>query len=198
MHFQPQIDKQDIMELPLVGFGGEVMVISSHSEAKKAVRQMQQEKLLGFDTESRPSFKKGQNHPVALIQLASPERAWLFRIALLGKTPELNEILGDNEILKVGLALKEDLRSLSHFCTPNPDSFLDLQEFAPHFGIQEGSLKKLAAIVLRSRISKSQQLSNWENPELSEAQVRYAATDAWVALRIYQTLMGELYDDLRD
>jgi len=191
MVFQQQIDNEAILDLPLIAFEGEIHLISHPSEVKKAIRRLEQMPVLGFDTETKPSFKKGKSNPVSLIQLAAENEAWLFRVNLLGRLPAINQILGNASLLKIGLALKEDLRSLSDCCTPNPDSFLDLQDFAPHFGIQEGGLKKMAAIVLGARISKSQQLSNWDRPDLSEAQLRYAATDAWIALKIYQQLTAK-------
>jgi ribonuclease D len=148
--------------------------------------------ILGFDTETKPSFKKGKLHPTSLIQLATPSQAWIMRVARIGYPERLLRILSSDEVLKVGLGLNDDLRRLRSDFHFEPGGFLDLQQYAGAFRIDEKGLKKLSAIVLGRRISKSQQVSNWDADQLTEAQLRYAATDAWICLEIYNTLRNSI------
>ena len=146
------------------------------------------EKLLGIDTETKPSFKKGISHKVALLQLSSSSTAWLIRLNSVVLSDELIDIMEDPGIQKIGVALRDDLKALLRLRKFSPAGFIDLQDMAKKAGIEEFSLKKLAALTLNIRISKKQRLSNWEAPTLTEGQAHYAATDAWVALEIYKAM----------
>lgn len=186
--YAADISKEDIQKLPLNQFEGDIWLVQTPGEMLKAVEMLRRETVLGFDTETKPSFKKGRVNKVALLQLSSARQSWLFRLNALGLPPELAEIMADPGIHKVGLALRDDLLALRKLHPFEPAGFTDLQKEVKNYGIEAMGLKKLAAIVLGIHISKSQQVSNWENPDLSEAQQRYAATDAWVCLEIFRKL----------
>jgi ribonuclease D len=144
--------------------------------------------VLGFDTETRPSFKKGRKNKVSLIQLANNDFACLIRINRIGIPDELAAILSDPGVIKAGVAIHDDIRFLTGVRKFRPEGFVDLQGFVKEYGIQSSGLKKLAAIILGFRISKRQQVTDWEATELTEAQRIYAATDAWVCHQIYKKL----------
>lgn len=188
---QKQITKEEIYELPLKAFEGEIIVIDHASDIREVLPEIRQQKILGFDTETKPCFKKGNSNTnaVALLQLASAEKAWLFRLNSVGFPPALSEIMADENILKIGVAIHDDIKLLKSLNPFNEGGFIDLQNYVKEFGIKSMGLKKLTAIVLNFRISKSQQLSNWENPMLTTGQLRYAATDAWTCLEIYKKLL---------
>jgi ribonuclease D len=149
---------------------------------------MAREQILGIDTETRPSFKKGTLDPTSLIQLSTLDPAWILRVNRIGYPREMLELLSRENPLKVGVSLHDDLRRLRSDFQFEPQGFLDLQQYVEAFRIEEKGLKKLSAIVLGRRISKSQQVSNWDADLLTEAQLRYAATDAWICLKIYYKL----------
>ncbi|MGZ2371216.1 3'-5' exonuclease [Ancylomarina sp. YFZ004] len=186
--FQKSITKEEINELPLEAFEGEIVIIDSNEGLEEAVDYLKQFPVLGFDTETKPSFTKGNVNPVALLQLSSFEKSFLFRLNRIGLPFPIIDLLSDPEIIKVGAAIKDDIRGLQDINDFDGNSFLELQQYVSSFGIENFSLKKLAAIVLKIRISKRQQVSNWEAVELSVGQLRYAATDAWVSLEIYNAL----------
>jgi ribonuclease D len=186
--YKSDISKEEIQLLPLKQFEGDIWLANTHDEVLKAIEMISREGVLGFDTETRPSFKKGRVNKVALLQLSTNKQAWLFRLSSTGLPPELVAVLSDPGILKVGLALKDDLHALKKLRSFEPAGFTDLQKEVSNYGIEAMGLKKLAAIVLGIHISKAQQVSNWENPLLTEAQLRYAATDAWVCLEIFRQL----------
>ncbi|MDR1055623.1 MAG: 3'-5' exonuclease domain-containing protein 2 [Prevotellaceae bacterium] len=190
--FQANINSQQLDDLPIKVFEGGIVVIDSANKVKPAVEYLSKSMLLGFDTETRPSFVKGRKHKVALLQLANEERAYLFRLGNTGITDDLAALLENNSIMKVGAAIRDDLKALQKLRQFAPAGFIDLQSIAKKYGIMEMSVRKLAAIVLKIRISKTQQLSNWENAELTEAQQRYAATDAWVCRQAYLNLQNSL------
>ena len=176
--------------MPVKHFPGKIHVIRSRSALEEILPHIRQEKILGFDTETRPSFKKGKKNKVALLQLSGLHTAYLIRLNYTGLPAEIKKIFEDTEIIKVGAAIRDDLRALKKLSPFEASGFIELQDFVKDFGIENNGLKKLSAIVLGFRISKSQQLSNWESEELTEAQQVYAATDAWVCKRIYQTLIN--------
>lgn len=190
--FQKSITKEEINELPLEAFEGEIVIIDSNEGLVEAVDYLKQFPVLGFDTETKPSFTKGNVNPVALLQLSSFEKSFLFRLNRIGLPFPLIDLLSDPEIIKVGAAIKDDIRGLQDIKDFDGNSFLELQQYVSSFGIENYSLKKLAAIVLKIRISKRQQVSNWEAAELSLGQLRYAATDAWVSLEIYNALRASI------
>jgi ribonuclease D len=182
-------DKRQIPTLPRVLFEGRIFVIFSNREADKAVEYLMQQDILGFDTETRPSFKKGQMHQVALLQVATRDTCFLFRLNRMGITPSLRRLLEDQHITKVGLSLQDDLRALRQRCSFTPGTFIELQKEVKDLGIQDMSLQKIYANLFGEKIAKGQQLSNWEAETLSEAQQRYAATDAWACIRIHEKII---------
>jgi ribonuclease D len=181
--FQMSISPEEIGRLELAAFPGEITVIDSLGEAfGKAVNYLRHQKIIGFDTETRPVFSPDQHTTgTALLQLSGAEKAFLFRIKLMGGIPRrLCAILANPNIIKVGAAIHDDVRGLQKFAGFKPQNFVDLQRIVWEYGIREKSVKKMTAIILGFKISKAQQLSNWEAEKLSESQQRYAATDAWV------------------
>ena len=164
--------------------------ISAEELDKLELASFPGKKILGFDTETRPCFSPDQpRYGVALLQLSGPERAYLFRIKSLGMHRRLRNLLSNDKIIKVGAAVNDDIRGLQRYAEFTPNAFVDLQKIVPDFGIRDKSVKKMTAIILGFKISKSQQLSNWEADTLSEAQTKYAATDAWVCREMYLRLM---------
>lgn len=189
--FKESISKEELIELPLRWFDGEIQVIEELEQMDEAMEFLSVQSLLGFDTETRPAFKKGVFHKVALLQLATTDKAFLIRVNKLGVPPQIVELLSNPHIIKPGVAIRDDIKGLQAISKFRPQGFVELQDYAREVGIQNFSLKKLAAIVLGFRISKSQQLSNWESANLSEAQKIYAATDAWTSYEIYKTLFNK-------
>ena len=183
------IDKKEVSELPRAVFPGRIYVIFTEDDARKAVNYLNSQTLIGVDTETRPSFKKGSTNKVALLQISTEDTCFLFRLNSIGLPDFLEEFL-QNDILKIGLSLKDDFNMLRRRNQKDPreGNWIELQEYVPKFGIKELSLQKIYAILFREKISKSQRLSNWEAETLSEAQQMYAATDAWACVRIYQKL----------
>lgn len=190
--FQSEISKEEVADLELIQYEGPIKLIDNPESFQKEIPLIMAESVLGFDTETRPSFKKGVVYPTALIQISSLNQAWLLRVSRMGYPPELLNLLSREEILKVGLGLNDDLRRLRADFKFEPGGFLDLQQYVEAFRIEEKGLKKLSGIVLGRRISKSQQVSNWDADLLTEAQLRYAATDAWICLKIYNRLRNYL------
>ena len=187
---QNKVDKKTIATFPTVSFPGRIVVVLSATEAERAVDYLLSQPVLGFDTETRPVFSPGQRHNhVALLQLSGPGRAYLFRVGTLGMRKMLCALMANPHILKVGAAVHDDVRGLQYYRRFEARGFVDLQKIAYEWGIRDKSVKKLAANILGLRISKSQQLSNWEAEELSCAQQMYAATDAWVCREMYLRLM---------
>lgn len=194
MIYKEAITKEELDVLPLKSFEGEIIVLNDAKGVKDAVNYLSKFPFLGFDTETRPSFKKGQVNNVALLQLSTDEKAYLFRLNHFDLTKSLLKLLADPKIVKAGAAIRDDIKTLQinrHF---EPGGFVELQDEAKNLGINNFSLKKLAGIVLDCKISKAQQLSNWEAEELSEAQLRYAATDAWISYKIYESFSGNNHE----
>ncbi len=187
--FRENISKEALADLPLSVFEGEIVVVDDDSKVFEAVEYLSACTVIGFDTETKPSFKRGQVNGVALLQLSSADRAYLFRLQKIGLPQELIYLLSDPNIQKVGVAIHDDIKALQRLEYFQPKGFVELQDEVKDFGIQDFSLKKIAGIVLGVRISKSQRLTNWE-AELSPAQQTYAATDAWIAHEIYQSLVA--------
>jgi len=186
--FAPNIDNDEIVKLPRLSFEGDAFVISTENELRDKIKLFSTSSILGFDTESKPSFKKGRNNGIALVQLSDQKTALIIRVKEVGLPNELVAILENEKIVKVGAAIRDDLKGLKSIRNFNPKGFVDLQQIAVNYNIEGQSVRKLAAIVLGVRVSKSQQLSNWEAESLSFAQIDYAATDAWVCREIYQKL----------
>lgn len=189
MEFAKSIESSDLNELPLQAYDGQITLVSDYSSFLEVVTELNRCKMMGFDTETRPSFKKGVSHSVSLLQIATEEQVYLIRLNNIGLPDEIIRIFSDPGIIKVGLAIHDDLKSLRDLRNFVPGGFVDLQNEVRKLGFENFSLKKITAIVLGFRISKSQQLSNWDADILTDAQLTYAATDAWVSLKIYQKLL---------
>jgi len=200
--FFKNIEEEYVKSLPPRSFSGSIIVVDSDDLFEDARMALECESILGFDTETKPSFKKGRFHSVALLQLSTPDKAFLFRLNKIPVPLFLIRILENPAIIKVGVALKDDLCGLRKIVPFNPDGFIDLQQFVKEFGIEDNGLKKLVANILGFRISKRFQTSNWEQEILSPEQLGYAATDAWVCQQIYSALSnhhdlsnGSIYPD---
>ncbi|MDR2929156.1 MAG: 3'-5' exonuclease domain-containing protein 2 [Cytophagaceae bacterium] len=181
--------KETIDDLPIAHFDGEVVVIEDKAAVGNAIDELMLENLLGFDTETKPTFKKGQIHKVALLQICAADKAYLFRLNKTGFAPELISLLENDSVMKVGVGIRDDLRLLNKLKLFKPNGFVDLQDMVKSFGIKTMSLKGLAANILNLRVSKRQRLTNWEASILTPAQIDYAATDAWIALQLFTQLM---------
>ena len=186
--FASEISKEELQALPLAQFGGKIHVIERQGIAEKIAEQLMSYSTLGFDTEARPTFSRGKVNRVALLQLATCTDAYLFRLCKMDMPKNLSTLLADPNITKVGAAIKNDLDLLKLSVRFKPGGFVDLQNMAQKFDIKCLGVAKMAGITLGVRISKSQQLSNWENITLTPAQKRYAATDAWICYLIYEKL----------
>lgn len=187
--FKPTITNEEISTLPVQSFHGEIYYIDTFEKYLKVIDGLKNQSLLGFDTETRPSFKKGKSYGVSLLQLSTTEKAYLLRINKIGIPEEIVRILSSPEVTKVGVALHDDIASLRKIRPFEPAGFIDLQQYVKAYGIDDNGLKKLVANILGFKISKRQQTSNWEADILSEAQIEYAATDAWVCYEIYTKLV---------
>ena len=189
--YRSSVLPEDIEKLELAAFGGKIEVIDRPGpRLEHAIKYLSRQKIIGFDTESRPCFSPDQpKYGVSLLQLSGPKEAFLFRIKLLGLDDRLCRIMASEKIIKVGAAVHDDLRGLQRYCQFEPSNFIDLQKIVWEYGIKDKSVKKMSAIILGVRISKTQQLSNWEAVELSDSQQLYAATDAWICREMYKLLM---------
>ena len=179
-------------KLDFASFPGKIYVIDSvGAEFNGAIAYLRSQKIIGFDTETRPTFSPDQpRYGVALLQLSGPDKAFLFRINKMGMHRRLCNLLASDKIVKVGAAIHDDILGLQRKHDFKPSQFVDLQKIVWEWGIRDKSVKKMAAIILGFRVSKTQQLSNWEADSLSEAQCRYAATDAWVCREMYLKLLN--------
>jgi ribonuclease D len=183
------ISKADVADMPKVAFPGRIFVIYTEEEARKAVDYLNAQRLVGVDTETRPSFKRGQMHKVALLQVSTLDTCFLFRLNRIGMPEALQNFLV-SDTLKVGLSLKDDFMMLRRRKDMHPDAgnWIELQDYVPRFGIVDKSLQRIYANLFGEKISKNQRLSNWEAETLTEAQQLYAATDAWACVQIYNCL----------
>lgn len=186
--FVPSISKEDLRLLPAGQFKGQIHLIDHINKADHACKFLAQEPILGFDTETKPSFTKGQTHRVSLLQLSTATDSFLFRLNKMGLSGGLIGLLSNPNQLKIGIAIHDDIRHLKQLHPFRAEGFVELQDMVKRFGIENNGLSKLAGIILNFRISKSQQLTNWENEDLTLPQQIYAATDAWAAYEIYMAL----------
>lgn len=184
-----KISKEQVNELPLETFEGKIIVVDHLRQVDEALNYLLSQKVVGFDTETKPAFKRGQVNKVALIQLSSEERCFLFRLNKIGYPDALEDFFCNPRIKKIGLSLRDDFAALRKRSDRKPVNFIDLQTFVDQYGIEDNSLQKIYAILFGKKISKNQRLSNWEANKLSEAQKSYAAIDAWACLRIYNYLI---------
>lgn len=189
--FNPNITNEELGALAKCAFPGTVEIVDTPQKAEEACAYLLEQPMLGFDTETRPSFKPGVTNKTALLQLSSFDRCFLFRLSHMKMTPDIARVLESADTMKIGAAVRDDIKGLQHHRFFKPQNFIDLQSIAPEWGIEDKSLRKLAGIVLGQSVSKAQRLSNWEAANFTPAQIGYAATDAWVCLKIYDQLMKE-------
>ncbi|MDE5786138.1 MAG: 3'-5' exonuclease domain-containing protein 2 [Duncaniella sp.] len=187
-NYSISITKEQLAELPLVEFPGAITVLESLPDAIAALRFLSTQSIVGFDTETKPNFRKGQCNTVSLIQISTDDHSFLFRLNKLGFFDEMKKFLECNTTTKVGLSLKDDFHVLHKLSPFEPGGFIDLQDVVKNYDITDSSLQKVYGIIFNGRISKSKRLSNWEAPSLSESQQVYASIDAWACLRIYHSL----------
>lgn len=183
-----KIDKRSISNLPKVLFPGRIVVVTTENDADKAVDFLLAQPILGVDTETRPAFKKGINHKVALLQVATHDICFLFRLNYTGITASILKLLKDTTVPKIGLSLHDDIMSMHRRADFKPGNFIDLQKHVGEIGIEDLSLQKLYANFFGQKISKAQRLSNWEADILTQQQKNYAATDAWACIMLYEEL----------
>jgi ribonuclease D len=188
--FPTTIDKSQVNALPLARYEGPITVVANVREAAAAVDYLRDETLLGFDTESRPSFRRGDNHPVALLQLAGAERVYLFQLHLLDELGPVLALLADPEIRKAGVAIRDDIRKLQELADFAPRNFVEISDMSRRIDVSHTGLRNLSAMFLGYRISKGAQVTNWARPDLTQAQISYAATDAWISRLLYLKFAG--------
>lgn len=186
------LENENVDSYPTRAFDGKIRIIYNTFNIEKVAEYLSTKPMLGFDTETRPSFSKNQVNSVALLQLSDENEAFLFRINKIGIPEAIQRILSDKNILKVGVAVHDDLKGLQKIAPFSPENFVDLQIIAKQLQINAMGLRTLTPLVMGFKISKRQQLSNWENRFLSKSQQLYAATDAWVSLKIYKKLQPYL------
>lgn len=184
------IEKQAVNQMTRVTFPGHIHIVDAISQVKSAVNALRTAPVIGFDTETRPTFKRGDRHTVALLQLSTDDDAFLFRLNMTGIPAPLKELIEDDSIIKVGLSTTDDFNQLTRVCDIHPAGFVELQQLVKQFQISDMSLQKIYAILFKQKISKGQQLTNWEAQYLTEGQQSYAAIDAWACLKIYQFLQS--------
>lgn len=184
-----KFDKNEIADLPLVAFPGRIISIITASEAEKAVDYLLSGDILGVDTETKPSFQRGEQHKVCLLQVSNRDTCFLFRLHMTGITPAIKRLLEDKTVKKVGLSWHDDIRALQAREPFTPGLFVDLQDVVPELGIKDMSLQKLYANFFGLKISKRQRLSNWEASILTDKQKQYAAIDAWCCINLYDEIM---------
>lgn len=184
------IAKDQLSQLPVVTYSGQIRVINTEAEAIAAVKALSGVKTVGFDTETKPSFKKGRTNTVSLIQISDGACCYLFRINKFGFAKCLVDFMQNPDVTKIGLSLRDDFHVLHRLSPFEPQEFVDLQTLVSDYCITDASLQKIFAIIFSQRISKSQRLSNWEAETLTEQQQAYASIDAWACLKIYNHLTG--------
>jgi ribonuclease D len=190
------ISKEEVNELPLGQFDGEIYLIEHIDQVDEAVDFLEGQTLIGFDTETKPSFRKGEFNHVSLLQLSTTEQAFLFRLNKIGFPDSLRNLMEKENLVKIGAAVNDDLKGLGKLTDSfYPQSFFDLNDELKKVGFHNVGVRNLSAMVLKIRISKSEQVSNWEAEMLTEKQQRYAATDAWACLKIFNVLREEGFLD---
>lgn len=191
MAFERTIDNERLSAMEAARFPGRIVIVDRDELVEEACNDLMRYPIIGFDTETRPSFRAGVSYKVGLLQLSTPEVCYLFRLSHIRLSNKILKVLGSRQVLKVGADVTGDIRSLHALRNFHADGFVDLQVEASRWGIEEKSLRKLSAIVLGMRVSKAQRLSNWEAEVLTDQQQEYAATDAWVCPRILERLSQE-------
>lgn len=184
-----RFDKKAITDLPVVTFSGKIITIITAGEAEKAVDCLLNSDIIGVDTETKPSFHKGEQNKVALLQVSNRDMCFLFRLNLTGITPAIKRLLEDRSVKKIGLSWHDDIRGLEARSMFKPGLFIDLQDIVGEIGIKDLSLQKIFANIFHQKISKRQRLTNWEAPVLTDKQKMYAAIDAWSCIQIYEEIL---------
>lgn len=184
------ISNEQTSSLPALTFGGEIVIVDREEMIAAACRDLESSPIIGFDTETRPSFKAGVTYKVSLLQLSTPTRCYLFRLNKINLPDTIVAILESDRVVKIGADIAGDIRSLNQLRKVNERGFYDLQSTIWEWGIAEKSLRKMSALVLGHRVSKAQRLSNWEAAQFTQQQKIYAATDAWVCIEIYNKLLA--------
>ncbi len=192
------ISKKEITLLPLKSYTGSIHVIDSNEKMNEAVRGLRGEKVLGFDTETRPAFKAGESYPPSLVQLAGSGSVYIFQLRHITSYGPLAAILSDKNSLKAGVAVSDDLKKLEAMFSFNPESFVELADMSSKLGIKNKGVRGLAALLFGFRISKRAKISRWDSPKLTDEQIAYAATDAWICREIYFALTGELGQTIKN
>ncbi len=187
-----RLDKETINQFPLIRFHGSVKVAENAKAFQRYASKLRKQRVLGFDIECKPNFKRGPNNPPALLQLATSDQAFLFRLFPVMKLGPLVEILENPEIIKTGVAVKDDLQNLNKIEELKPAGFEDLAQLAQSLKIEQTGLRNLTAIFFKQRLSKSAQLSNWQKRPLTPSQINYAATDAWISRELYLIMKARL------
>ena len=182
-------DKALIPSLPVAQFEGRIVVVLNTSETERAVDYLLTQPLLGLDTETRPAFKRGSQYKVSLLQVSAKDICFLFRLHYTGLSPAIVRLLEDTHVTKVGLSLHDDLNSLHRLGNFTAGSFTDIQDMVKELGIEDMSLQKIYANLFGQKISKRQQLTNWDADILTDKQKIYAATDAWACINIYKEIL---------
>ncbi|MFY0599269.1 MAG: 3'-5' exonuclease domain-containing protein 2 [Cyclobacteriaceae bacterium] len=193
MNIRSFIPKEEVLTLDIIRFQGEIEVIDDSEELKELLRELSLEEYLGFDTETKPSFRKGEYHEPAIVQISTLEKAYLIRIQKTGFTNSLKTFLENKAVKKIGISIRDDLKDMRKVREFEPGGFIDLNNVAERLGIRQIGVKSLTGIFLNKRVSKGQQTSNWENENLTINQQNYAATDAWVCLEMYHSLLRRGY-----
>lgn len=189
--YKPKISKEEVNQMQVAAFEGKITVVDSLSDVQPAIEELRKFKIVGIDTETKPSFTRGTHHKVSLLQISTTDHCFLFRLNKIPFPTDLAVFLANEKIRKIGLALHDDFTGLNRHLAFKPANFIDLQSIVKNYGILELGLQKIFAIVFQQKISKSQRLTNWENDMLTDQQQIYAATDAWASLLIYQKLKSE-------
>ena len=192
LYLKKNIAKEEIEQLPPYVYAGEITIVEDEKKADELARELSLQSVLGFDTETRPAFRKGEHYNIALLQLATAGQVYLFRLNKCGFRPALQDLLANPYIVKVGVGIRDDIRSLRKMSDFLPVAFVELQDYVTKFGIEDKSFSKLMAIIFGVKISKRQRTTNWEAEVLTDSQIRYAATDAWGALKMYQRISMDL------
>ena len=193
MTFPLSITKEAIAQLPLIKFDGPIHVIDNYKEMFQAIKKLKKQGIIGCDTEKKPTFRKGQYHPTALIQLSTATEVFLFRINKIGLHEDLIALFESDKIAKIGVGMSADIVELKRIRTFTQNNCIDLNDLMPTLGVEKIGIRNLVAILLERRVSKNQQVSNWENEELTRSQQQYAATDAWVCYKMYVLLIKKGY-----
>jgi ribonuclease D len=182
------ISNEEINDLPLISFKGKVTLITEESQCAEAISILSKEPILGFDTETRPAFKKGESYPVCLLQLSTNDEAFLFRLNKIPLLQEVRDLLENENIIKTGVAIHDDIKGLKKLAPYEARGFIEIADLAKKLGIKKLGLRSLAAILFDKKLSKKNKLTNWEKESLTEQQLNYAATDAWLSREIYLKL----------